>query len=51
MAWRNRFKQRKACKKNLSKELMSVAWYPTRSQKMRKKEVNPFLIRYIFKFL
>ena len=30
MAWRNRFKQRKSCKKDTSKELMHAAWYPTR---------------------
>ena len=30
MAWRNRFKQRKACKKDKSKELIPVVWHPTR---------------------
>ena len=29
-AWCNRYKQRKTCKKQIRKELMSVAWYPTR---------------------
>ena len=29
-AWRNRFKQRKACKKVIRKELMPVAWHPTK---------------------
>ena len=28
--WHNRLKQRKALKKEISKELMSVAWNPTR---------------------
>ena len=32
MAWRNKLKQRKSCKKDLSKELMPAAWYPTRWQ-------------------
>ena len=30
LAWRNRFKQCKACKKDISKELMLVEWHPTR---------------------
>ena len=30
MAWRKRFKQRKACKQVIRKELMSVAWRPTK---------------------
>ena len=30
MAWCNRFKQRKTFKKELIKELISVAWHPTR---------------------
>ena len=30
MTWHNRFKQCKACKKEISKELMHVAWHPTR---------------------
>ena len=30
MAWRNRIKQRKACKKDISKELMPAEWHPTR---------------------
>ena len=30
MVWCNRFKQRKTFKKDITKELMSVAWHPTR---------------------
>ena len=30
MTWCNRFKQRKACKKEIREELMLVAWHPTR---------------------
>ena len=30
MAWRNRYKQRKSCKKDISQELMPVAWHPAR---------------------
>ena len=30
LVWRNRFAKLKACKIDLSKELMTVAWYPTR---------------------
>ena len=30
MAWGNRYKQRKVCKKDTSKELMSLVWYTTR---------------------
>ena len=30
LAWRNKFEKRKAFKKDLSKELMPVAWHPTR---------------------
>ena len=29
MAWRNNYKQCKACKKEISKELMPVAWHRT----------------------
>ena len=29
MAWWNRFKQHKAFKKEVSKELIPVAWHPT----------------------
>ena len=28
--WIDKFKQRKACKKEVTKELMPVAWHPTR---------------------
>ena len=43
MAWRKRFKKHKLCKKNISKELMPVAWHPIKwrncaCQKLRKKE-------------
>ena len=31
MDWRNRFKQRKSSKKDISKELMHVPWYPTKT--------------------
>ena len=31
LAWRNKFEKRKALKKDLNKELMPVAWHPTRS--------------------
>ena len=30
LVWRNRFAKLKACKVDLSKELMPVAWHPTR---------------------
>ena len=30
MAWCNRFKQHKACKNVIRKELMPVAWHPTK---------------------
>ena len=30
MAWYNRFKQRKVCKKEINKELIPVAWHPIR---------------------
>ena len=30
MDWRNKFKQYKVCKKDISKKLMPVAWHPTR---------------------
>ena len=30
LAWRNKFEKHKAIKKDLSKELMPVAWHPTR---------------------
>ena len=28
LAWYNRYKQHKACKKKIDKELMPVAWHP-----------------------
>ena len=30
IAWCNNYKQRKACKKEISKELVHVVWHPTR---------------------
>ena len=30
MAWRSGYKQHKSCKKDISKEMMPVAWHPTR---------------------
>ena len=30
MAWHNRFKQLKVFKKDVSKELIAIAWHPTR---------------------
>ena len=52
MAWYNRFKQRKACKKQISKDLMPVACHPTRRwdwcmSKDGKKEIEQ-LIFYFF---
>ena len=44
LAWHSRFKQYKACEKNISKELMPEAWHPTRwwdwcmSKDKKKKE-------------
>ena len=47
MAWHNRFKQRKAFKKEISKELMSVRWQdwcvPEDKKTKNKKELKPFL--------
>lgn len=45
----NIFKQRKMFKKDLSKELMPVEWYPTKwwdwqMSEDGKKEIKPFLI-------
>ena len=45
----NIFKQRKVFKKDLSKELMPVEWYPTKwwdwqMSEDGKKEIKPFLI-------
>ena len=42
MVWCNRYKQCKACKKEISKKLVTVAWHPTRysigaCQKMKKR--------------
>ena len=28
MVWSNKYKQRKACKKDISKNLMPAAWHP-----------------------
>ena len=52
MAWCNKYEKRKACKKDISKELMPVAWHPTRwwdccmskDEKKKKEEIEPFLI-------
>ena len=49
MAWHNRFKQKKACEKEISEQLMSVAWHPTKwwdwcISKDEKKEIDSFLI-------
>ena len=46
--WRNNLKQRKLFKKEISKELMPVAWHPTRwwdwrIPKDEKKEREPLL--------
>ena len=47
LAWCNTYKQNKACKKEISKVLIPVAWYPTRwydccKTKDCKKETEPF---------
>ena len=49
MAWCNRFKQSKAFKKDITKELTSVTWHHTRwgnwcMLEDEKKEIKPFLI-------
>ena len=49
MAWYNKFKLPKACKKEISKELMPVAWHSTIwwdwcMSKDDKKEIKPFFI-------
>ena len=49
MAWCNKFKQRIAFKKELSKELMPVAWHPRRwwdwcMRQDEKKEIKSFFI-------
>ena len=49
MAWCNRFKQRKTFKKELIKELISVAWHPTRwwdcwMPEGEQKKIKPFFI-------
>ena len=49
MAWRNRFKQRKACKKDIYKGLLSVVSHPTRwwdwcMPQNKKQEIEPILI-------
>ena len=46
LVWRNKFEKRKALKKDVSKELMSVAWHPTRwwdwcISEDQKKEIEP----------
>ena len=28
IAWRNRYKQRKACKEEIDRKLMPIAWHP-----------------------
>ena len=30
MCWYNKYKQRKACKKKINDELLTVAWHPKR---------------------
>ena len=49
MTWRNKFKQHKACKKEINKELMPAEWHLTRwwdwcLSEDEKKETEPFLI-------
>ena len=49
IAMRNRVKQRKTFKNDISKELMPAAWHTTwrwtgACQKVRKKKYNPFLL-------
>ena len=49
MAWYHRFTQYEAYKKEISKELMPVAWHPTRCQDWciledGRKKMEPFLI-------
>ena len=38
VAWCNRFKQRKAFKKDISKELLPIAWWDGFCQKMKRKK-------------
>ena len=47
MICHNRFKQHKAFKKDITKELIPVIWHPTRwwgwyMQEDEKKEIKPF---------
>ena len=49
MAWRNILKQSKAIKNDVSKELMPLAWHPTRywnwcMSKDKKKGIKPIII-------
>ena len=52
VSWYNSYKHHKSCKKEISKELFPVAWYPRRwwdwsvseDEKKKKKEIEPFLI-------
>ena len=50
IAQRNRYKQLKSCKKDISQELMALAWYPRKwwdwcmSEDEKKKGIEPFLI-------
>ena len=48
MGWYNIFKQHKACKKEISKELVLVAWHPIRWCSWyildEEKKIAPFLI-------
>ena len=49
MTWCNKYKQHKAFKKELSKELMVAAWHPTRwwgcyMPEDEKKEMEPIFI-------
>ena len=46
ITWCNRFKQRKACRKKIDKELLSIAWHPTRvwhwcrTKDEKKRKIN-----------
>ena len=49
MIWRNKFEKRKAFKRDISKELMSVAYHATRwwgwcLSEVDKKEIDPNFI-------
>ena len=48
LTWQDKFKEHKACKKEISKQLLPVAWRLTRwrvgASKRKKKKIEPFLI-------